>query len=87
MKFCLDRIEGGVAICYPEPSAPGAAPYEFSLSAVPALRGLADGTLFEAEMSCCACLRDIRVLQEETKLRRSQAEARLQALFDRNKKR
>ena len=86
MKFCLDRIENGIAICYSEYAPKGSAPYEFSLSAVPELCGLADGTLFEGEPNCCGSLSNVRVLHEETEERRAQAKARLQALFARGKK-
>jgi hypothetical protein len=83
MKFCLDRVESGIAVCLCEDEQSRA--YEFELARVPALLGLADGTLFEAELGKDGLLRDVFVLSEETEGRRTSNRARLQALFDRSK--
>lgn len=85
MKFCLDRIEGGVAVCYAEHAPKGSEPYEFFLSAVPQLVGLPDGTLFEGDPNCCGSLSNVRVLHEETAARRAEASTRLRTLFERGK--
>lgn len=84
MKFCLDRVESGIAVCLCEDEQKRA--YEFALDCVPTLRGLADGTLFEAEIGSDGLPHDVRVLSEETEGRRASNRARLQALFDRSKR-
>ena len=85
MRFCLDRVEGNIAVCYTDPMQKGDAPYEFSLDAAPALRGLADGTLFEATLSEDGRLCDVAVLAEQTEARRQRNAARLKALFERGR--
>lgn len=85
MKFSLDRIEGDFAVCYTE-NPDERQKYDFPLALVPALRGLADGTLFEATLSEGGLPQDIRVLQNETEQRREKNKARLQALFARGKR-
>lgn len=88
MKFCLDRKEGGFAVCFSEEeNAQGTQlQYDFSLEKNPALCPLADGTLFEATLSDGEVLSDVTPLFEETEARRAQAKARLHALFNRKKK-
>ena len=84
MKFCLDRVESGIAVCLCENEQDRA--YEFALERVPALDGLADGTLFEAAIGEDGLPHDVFVLSEETEERRVSNRARLQALFDRSKR-
>lgn len=88
LKFSLDRIENGVAVCLLEGEAPVgvATHYELPLDTAPALRGLADGTLFEATIGTDGRLHNIRPLQDETALRRERNKARLQAILARSKK-
>lgn len=84
MKFSLDRIEGDFAVCYTE-QTDTREKYDFPLTCVPALRGLADGTLFEAALGEDGLPYDIRVLSEETEARRASNKARLAVLFARSK--
>ena len=84
MRFSLDRTEGDIAVCYTEQSDVREK-YDFSLTDAPALRGLADGTLFEAELGEDGLPHDIRVLTDETEIRRASNKARLAALFARGK--
>lgn len=85
MKFCLDRIENGIAVCLCENEG-AASNYEFALSDVPALIGLADGTVFEATLCEDGALCDVCPLHHETASRRARNKQRLQGLFDRSKK-
>lgn len=85
LRFCLDRIESGIAVCLCESEGHKDERHKFSLDEAPALRGLADGTLFEAELDGQGCLRDIVVLSELTEQRKAQNSARLRALFDKSK--
>ena len=84
MRFSLDRIEGEVAVCYTE-QTDTRRKYDFLLTDAPALRGLADGTLFEAELSKDGLPYDIRILADETADRLASNKARLAALFARSK--
>lgn len=84
MKFSLDRIEGEIAVCYTE-QTDARSKHEFALADVPALRGLADGTLFEAVLGEDGLPHDIRILSDETDARRASNKARLAALFARGK--
>ena len=88
ITFSLDRIEGGFAVCLLESEAPVgvATHYDVPLDEAPALRDLAVGTLFEADVDTDGHLQDIRPLLEETEARRARNKARLQALFARSKK-
>lgn len=88
MKFSLDRVESGIAVCLAEePVAPPASVrYDIPLDEVPALKGLADGTLFDADVGEDGRLYHIRVLHKETADMREKNKARLQALFARSKK-
>lgn len=85
LRFCLDRVEGGIAVCLCESEGHKDERREFSLDEAPALRGLADGTLFEAELDGQGCPRDVVVLSELTEQRKAQNSARLRALFDKSK--
>ena len=84
MRFCLDRIEGEIAVCLCEDE--GNRRLDVPLADVPALRALADGTLFEAVLTDEGSLRDVRPLTAETEARRANNQARLQALLARSKK-
>jgi hypothetical protein len=84
MRFSLDRTEGDVAVCYTE-QTDRREKYDFSLTDVPALRGLADGTHFEATLGEDGLPYDIRILSDETEARRASNKARLAALFARGK--
>ena len=84
MRFSLDRTEGDVAVCYTE-QGDTREKYDFSLTDVPAPRGLADGTLFEATLGEDGLPRDICILSDETEARRASSKARLAALFARGK--
>ena len=86
MRFCLDRIEGDMAICLLHDKNTPHRSYEFPLSRVNALEGLADGTLFDAELDSNGLPRNIQVLTELTEATRARNKARLQALFARSKK-
>lgn len=83
-RFCLDRVESGIAVCLCEDE--DNAMYELALTDAPALRGLADGTLFEAALDPDGIPREIVVLKDETERRRAQNRARLQALLDKSKR-
>ena len=85
LRFCLDRVESGIAVCLCESEGHAGEKYECSLELTPALRGLADGTLFEAELDGRGCLHDIVILRELTEQRRAQNGARLRALFDKSR--
>ena len=84
MRFSLDRIEGDLAVCYTEQTDKRER-YELLLTDVPVLRGLRDGTLFEAELSEDGLLHDIRILEDETADRLAKNKARLAVLFARSK--
>ncbi len=86
MRFCLDRIEGDVAVCLVEDADAPCPSYDVPLDQVPTLRGLADGTLFEATLDADGLPCNICVLTEETEARRARNKDRLQALFARSKK-
>ena len=84
MKFCLDRIEGEVAVCLCEDEDNRR--YDVPLADAPALCALADGTLFEATRREDGSLCDVVPLTDETAARRAANRARLQALLARSKK-
>ena len=84
MKFSLDRTEGEIAVCYTEQTEMREK-YDFALTDAPALRGLADGTLFEAKLGGDGLPHDIRILDDETEERLARNKARLAALFARGK--
>ena len=86
MKFCLDRREGEFAVCLCEDANNVGRQYDFALSDNAALRTLAEGTVFTAELSAQGTLTALVVLKEETEQRRAQAKARLAALFARKAK-
>ncbi|MBR0443548.1 MAG: hypothetical protein IIX15_04335 [Clostridia bacterium] len=86
LKFCLDRVESGIAVCLCESAGHEKERYEFAVACVPALKGLADGTLFEAELGEDGLLHGVCVLSGETEQRRAHNRARLQALFDKSKR-
>lgn len=75
-RFSIDRIEGGVAVCYDENSKK----YEFSAEAV----ALARGSLFEAKL-VDGVPTDIVYLEKETLDTKQSMKKRLSALFCRNK--
>ena len=83
-RFCLDRIEGGVAVCLCEDESNKR--YEFPLVSSPALEGLADGTLLEATLGEDGTLCEVAVLTAETEARREKNKARLAALLARGKR-
>lgn len=85
MKFCLDRFEGRVAVCLCEDEDAVQPQYDVSLEDVPALAALSQGDIFEAGVDATGRLQDVTLLEEETRARRASAQARLQALFSRNK--
>ena len=86
MRFCLDRIEGDVAICFLHDKDAPHRSYEFPLSRVHALKGLADGTLFDAALDADGLPYDVQVLTELTEATRARNKARLHSLFARSKK-
>lgn len=86
LRFSLDRVESGIAVCLCESEGHGEEKYEFSLEHTPALRGLADGTLFDATLDAKGNACEIIVLHELTEQRRARNSARLRALFDKSKK-
>lgn len=85
LRFCLDRVESGIAVCLCESEGHTDEKYEFPLARVSALEGLADGTLFEAEFDGQGGLCHVRVLNDLTEQRRAQNSARLRALFDKSR--
>ncbi len=86
MRFCLDRLEGKVAVCLCEEENPPRSQYTFSLDDHPALAAFPEGMLFEAVLVDDEHLTDIVPKPEETKERLDRATARLRALAARTKK-
>lgn len=86
MKFCLDRLEGRLAVCLCEDENPPCPQYRFSLDDHPILATFEEGMLFEAELISDQRISAIVPLPKETEERRSRATARLHALAARTKK-
>ncbi len=86
MKFCLDRVESGIAVCLCESEGHEGEKFEFPLDRAKELDGLADGTVLEAVLGEDGLVHDVRVLSEETEQRRVRNRARLRALFGQSKR-
>ncbi len=78
MKFSIDRIENGIAVCYDGESKR----YEFSAESL----GLPVGSLFEAELDDKGQPAMVVSLEEETAQTRKSGKQRLTALFRRKPK-
>lgn len=76
MRLSVDRIEGGVAVCYDD----GGKKYE-----IPA-DGLSEGLLIEAKFGLDGEFISATILTEETDARRKEMAARTKNLFNRKKK-
>jgi hypothetical protein len=85
MKFCLDRLEGGCAVCLCEDEGGRREPYVFSLAKNPALADLAEGVLFEAELVDDEHVAHVVAKLQETEEKLARMTARLHALAARKK--
>ena len=82
MKFCLDRLEGRIAVCLCEDEHAPHRQYDVPADDLPSL---APGDIFEAQVDETGRFFGVVLLKEETDARRASAESRLQALFARKK--
>ena len=76
IKFSVDRVEDGIAVCYDEDGKK----YEFSAETL----GLARGSLFEATLADGEPT-DVVYLEQETLKTKETMKKRLNALFSRHK--
>ena len=76
IKLSIDRIEGGIAVCYDESDKK----YEISAD------GLTEGLIIYAEFDESGNFISARPLYEDTDTRRKELSSRTRALFKRNKK-
>ena len=86
MKFCLDRFEGDFAVCLCEDEGGRREPYAFSLAQNPALAELAEGMLFEANLTDDEHVSGVVAKPQETDEKLARMTARLHALAARKKK-
>ena len=77
MKFTLDRIEEGIAVCFDADGVKYNIPTE-------KLGDMSEGDIFEAEL-CEGEVCNIRTLRDETEAKKEENASRLRNLFNRRK--